>query len=134
MRVLICGGRTFSDSDLMRTTLEKLIAERGPITCLIHGAYRGADQLADYWAKKTGTPLERYPAEWHALGPAAGPIRNARMLKQGRPDLVVAFAGDKGTADMIEKAKRAGVPVMRVRPAPKKTHYAPGEYARMTRG
>lgn len=44
-------------------------------------------------------------------GKAAGPIRNQRMLDEGKPDLVVAFPGGRGTADMVRRAKAAGVPV-----------------------
>jgi predicted Rossmann-fold nucleotide-binding protein len=33
------------------------------------------------------------------------------MLSEGKPDLVIAFPGGRGTADMIRQAKEAGVPV-----------------------
>ena len=36
------------------------------------------------------------------------------MLDEGKPDLVVAFPGGRGTADMIRKAEGAGVPVVTV--------------------
>jgi ABC-type Fe3+-hydroxamate transport system substrate-binding protein len=32
----------------------------------------------------------------------------------GKPDLVVAFPGGRGTANMIEQAEQAGVPVRRI--------------------
>jgi hypothetical protein len=47
-------------------------------------------------------------------GRAARPIRNQRMLDEGKPDLVVAFPGGRGTTDMIRRAERAGVPVRQV--------------------
>ena len=53
----------------------------------------------------------------HAREPSprgAGPERNARMLAEGRPDLVVAFPGGTGTADMVRRAKAAGVRVVEV--------------------
>ena len=34
------------------------------------------------------------------------------MLREGRPDLVVAFPGGKGTAHMVGLARRAGVAVL----------------------
>jgi hypothetical protein len=40
-------------------------------------------------------------AEWERLGRKAGPIRNQRMLEEGKPDLVVAFPGGTGTAGMM---------------------------------
>jgi hypothetical protein len=36
------------------------------------------------------------------------------MLTEGRPHLVVAFAGGKGTANMIKQSKKAGVRVVEV--------------------
>jgi hypothetical protein len=35
------------------------------------------------------------------------------MIEQGLPDLVVAFPGGAGTADLVNRAKRRGVPVVR---------------------
>lgn len=57
-----------------------------------------------------GFPVERYPADWERYGKRAGPIRNRKMLDQG-PDLVVAFGGDKGTADCVREARRRGIAV-----------------------
>lgn len=112
MRVLVCGGRDYADWDSLRDTLDRLHVET-PIALVIHGAARGADSLADEWAKSRGVPRLPRPAKWKELGKPAGPIRNAEMLKD-RPDLVVAFLGGAGTADMVRKAEAAGVLVMRV--------------------
>ena len=48
------------------------------------------------------------PADWTKHGKAAGPIRNQKMLDEC-PDLVVAFPGGKGTADMVRRAMKAGI-------------------------
>jgi hypothetical protein len=54
-------------------------------------------------------------AEWNRHGNKAGPIRNATMLAMKPPvKLVVAFPGGSGTADMVAKAKAAGLEVMEV--------------------
>jgi hypothetical protein len=31
------------------------------------------------------------------------------MLEEGRPELVVAFPGERGTADMMSRARNAGI-------------------------
>ena len=36
------------------------------------------------------------------------------MLDEGKPDLVIAFPGGRGTADMVRKANRAGVKVVEI--------------------
>ena len=99
MRVLITGGRDFADRQLLFETLDRLHAARG-FTLVIHGAAKGADSLADEWAKERGIEVQARPADWKKHGRAAGPIRNQEMLKEN-PQLVVAFPGGKGTANMV---------------------------------
>jgi predicted Rossmann-fold nucleotide-binding protein len=55
-----------------------------------------------------------FPANWPKHGKGAGFIRNQQMLNEGKPDLMIAFPGGKGTADMIEKAIKAGIKVIEV--------------------
>lgn len=109
MRLLVCGGRDFADELNLFRTLDYLHRHR--IACVIHGAARGADSLAGKWAREQGVPCRSFPADWNRHGRAAGAIRNQQMLDEGRPDLVVAFPGGRGTADMVRRAKAAGIPV-----------------------
>lgn len=46
-------------------------------------------------------------ADWKKHGKAAGPIRNGIMLRDGKPDMVVAFPGGRGTANMVDQARLA---------------------------
>lgn len=111
MRVIVCGGRAFDDSEAAYRFLDMIHAVT-PITVVIHGAARGADTLADNWAYARRIVIEKYPAQWKLHGNRkAGPIRNALMLKQS-PVLVIAFPGGAGTRDMKRKADAAGVPVI----------------------
>lgn len=109
MKVIVCGGRDFRDRALLNLILNSM-----DITTVIHGAARGADQMAGSWAEAKGIPTVVMPAEWGKYGRSAGPVRNMEMLKCG-PDLVVAFPGGKGTAHMVNAAKKAGVPVREVK-------------------
>lgn len=118
MRVLVTGGRNYDDSHRVYAVLDKLHAEAG-IDRLIEGGARGADELARRWAQDVaGVPVETYEADWESQGSFAGPARNARMLAEGRPDLVIAFPGNRGTADMIRKARKAGVKVVEIAHGP----------------
>lgn len=110
MRVLVCGGRNFNDVSLLNRTLDAMHAA-ARITTVIHGTYRGADTLAGEWASEHNIRVDAYVPDWDQFGSAAGPKRNARMLSEGNPQLVIAFAGGRGTADMVKQAKLAGVPV-----------------------
>jgi len=112
MRILVCGGRDYDDSRAVWRALDR-IKSRGDLALIIHGDARGADRLADHYAETEGIPVLRFPADWERDGKAAGPMRNQRMLDEGRPDGVIAFPGGRGTADMIARAERAGVRVWR---------------------
>ena len=106
VRVLVCGGRQFEDRDTLNATLDKLHQERG-FTLLIAGGARGADSLAEAWAKAARVPRKIYTAYWDYPS-----RRNQRMLDERRPDLVVAFPGGRGTADMVGRARSAGIEVI----------------------
>jgi hypothetical protein len=81
---------------------------------IIHGGAAGADWCAGAVAELRDIPQSVFKADWKAHGRAAGPIRNQQMLDQGKPDLVLAFPGGRGTADMVRRAKAAGVEVREI--------------------
>lgn len=111
--VLACGGRDYHDR---RRVFKKLDAmhERQKITRLIAGDARGADSLALEWARSRRVRRTRFIAHWDKHGKPAGLFRNSRMLRKGKPNLVVAFPGGAGTRDMVHRARFAGVPVAEV--------------------
>lgn len=108
MRILVCGGRDTGDFEVPRF-IEYL--HRLKPTVIISGEARGFDSLAKNYAEVFGVDYEGYPADWGTFGKSAGYRRNVQMAKEGKPDLVVAFPGGKGTANMVEIAKAAGIPV-----------------------
>ena len=111
MRVLVTGGRTFERRKLLESVLDGIAREVGGELQIVTGGAKGADSMAERWAKARGMPCSVYPADWGQFGRRAGPIRNRQMLDEGKPDLVLAFPGGPGTSDMVRLAKKAGVPV-----------------------
>ena len=111
MKVLVCGGRDYKDWNFFK---EVMLAthRRRQITSIIHGNALGADTMAQIWAEREKIEVTKFQAEWRKYGKRAGPLRNARMLSDGKPDLVIAFPGGRGTSDMIKQAKAAGVEVI----------------------
>lgn len=129
--IIVCGGRFYGrvplDCDpgerqahstraakqafFMRETLDHLRQERD-VRKVISGGAPGADTIAHMWATRKGVASIVMRAEWKKFGKAAGPIRNKRMLDEGKPDLVIAFFGGDGTANMIQQARFAGIEVM----------------------
>ncbi len=131
--LLVCGGRDYADSGHVFGVLDRL----QPIA-VVHGAcgvdadqprwalLRGADRLADAWCARRQVPAIRVPARWSALGRRAGAVRNQQLLELYHPALLVAFPGHLGTADMVLRARAAGLPVWKpVAPSPS----APSRFA-----
>lgn len=116
MRVLVCGGRRYSDALTLGSWLGGIQRDHG-ITEIIQGGATGADFLARQYADFQNIPAREFKANWKRFGNAAGPIRNKQMLDEGKPDLVVAFPGGNGTADMVKQARAAGVKVLEVKTA-----------------
>jgi hypothetical protein len=112
LRVLVCGGRDWRHAELVESALDRLLAARGPFERLIHGGARGVDHIAGKWARKNGVLEWDFLPEWHRAGMSEGSARNQYMIATGAPDLVIAFPGGLGTADMVERAKAAGIEVI----------------------
>lgn len=112
MKILVCGGRDYTDEERVR----EVLSEFAPDTIVVHGSAKGADSLADKVARELGMPSRPYPADWDAYGLAAGPKRNQEMLDKEKPDLVIAFPGGTGTRDMVNRSKRQGFKVRKVTP------------------
>lgn len=112
LRVIVCGGRNYDDYAKVREALGFLHAFR-PIRHVYHGGASGADQFAGWWARENGVHVTAIPAEWDKHGRAAGPRRNAEILMIANPDVVVAFPGGRGTADMVTRAIEHGADVWR---------------------
>ena len=110
IRVLVTGGRDFTDQAEMDRVLDQIHRKRG-ISAIIAGGARGADTLAANWARRNNVALEEKPADWKKHGKSAGFKRNQEMLTKGKPNVVMAFPGGKGTAHMVETATKAGVKV-----------------------
>lgn len=143
MRLLVPGSRYWSNGAFMFDVLDKIHAET-PITCIIEGCAPGADWWAGHhipgwvkaspytdrlvrddsftggWALRRSIPSMHFPADWYPSMTSgeffrgAGPVRNKRMLVEGRPDRVVFFHEDlpnsRGTKNMVEQTIKAGIP------------------------
>lgn len=116
--VIVCGGRNYNDKRVMIRVLDALRVEAS-IEFVVTGGQRGADTIGLQWADYRGVPNAKEEVtkeEWAQRGKAAGPIRNRRMLHKYTPDLVIAFLGHDGTADMVKQARKANVMVATVSP------------------
>lgn len=104
-KVLVCGGRKFDDEKFLYDILDAMHAEF-KFTEIIHGGAFGADKLAGKWASERGIKETVYRPNYSKYPPHIAPFRRNTVMAQQKPNLVVAFPGGNGTADMVKKAQR----------------------------
>lgn len=111
MILLICGGRDAASLELYNALNAAILALPEWPDVVVHGDAEGGDMLAGMWAKAHGVPVVAMPALWDYHGKAAGGIRNQSMLEVMKPTHCIALPGGVGTADMVRRCQRAGIPV-----------------------
>lgn len=111
-RIIIAGSRTFTDKSLLYRVCDEQIAEiaksdENATVQIISGGARGADKLAEMYARDRQFSNIVLPAQWNKYGKRAGMLRNgdmARMAskKDGKGVLIAFWDGQsRGTKNMI---------------------------------
>ncbi|MCP4468825.1 MAG: DUF2493 domain-containing protein [Halieaceae bacterium] len=109
-KIVVAGGRTFADYELMKRKLDVLLAKRDNLM-IISGTAGGADRLGERYAEEREVEILRMPANWEAEGRSAGYKRNVRMAE--RADAVCVFwdGKSKGSKHMIDIARHHNLPL-----------------------
>lgn len=109
-RIIIAGGRDFEDYELMKRVCDELIKLPTGVE-IISGGARGADKLAERYAKERNIRNKVVKADWDRYGKSAGYKRNLEMASFA--DVLIAFWDGKsrGTMHMINIAKERGLGV-----------------------
>lgn len=115
MKLLVCGGRSYTDVPVVHAVLASHIKPNDTGSVVIQGGANGADLIAKEWAYANGIHCAQIDPLWVIHGKAAGPIRNGVMLTL-KPDIVVVFPGGNGTADMVKQARAHLLSVLIVKP------------------
>ncbi len=110
---LVCGGRNFSDEVMFDDAMGDLMRHFGHPSRIVHGAAPGADSMAGDLGERLSIDVVPCPADWKKHGRAAGPIRNKEMLAH-KPAKVIAFPGGRGTQNMKNQARFAGIDVIEI--------------------
>lgn len=125
IKLAIVGSREFSDYKLLEKSTDSYLEEirtlfskgsdpgkdegEGELEIIIvSGGARGADSLAEKYAKNKKYQTEIYPVtpqQWKDLGKIAGILRNTEIVNAS--DYMIAFPSktSKGTLDSIKKMK-----------------------------
>lgn len=108
MKVIIAGGREFSDYDKLCVSCDKILSNQTEIE-IVSGTARGADKLGEKYANERGYPIKQFPADWNLFGKSAGYKRNAQMADYADALIVFWDGKSKGTKHMIDLAKKVGL-------------------------
>ena len=110
--VAVAGGKEADDADAIWTTLDRVKARHADMI-LVHGGGPGAEKIAASWAERNSVHQIVCKPDWDRHGRAA-PFRRNDDLLNLLPKGLVAFPGSGITENLIDKARRIGIPVHRV--------------------
>lgn len=112
MKVIIAGGRNFTDYDLLyRKCNNILLHQDWSLLEIVSGTANGADALGERYAKVNDVPIKRFPADWDNNGKAAGVIRNKQMAEYAEGLIAFWDGKSRGTKHMIDTATKLGLKV-----------------------
>ena len=107
MKLAVIGSRDFENTVMLN---EILLKHKDELTLIISGGSKGADTMAESWAKDNGVETLIFLPDWSKYGRSAGVVRNHDIIKSC--DLCIAFwdGKSKGTASGIRLCKKYGKP------------------------
>lgn len=131
MRIVVTGGRDYTNfADVCEVLHFIRRGSNDEETVLINGLANGADSLCRLWAIQNNVEPMDFPAKWDDLDAegavirtrrdgskynmAAGFIRNQAMIDVGKPSILVAFPGGRGTLDMVNRCRKAMLPIFTI--------------------
>ena len=112
---IVIGSRSFTDYELMSAKLDHLLQNHSKVV-IISGGAKGADALAERYAKEHDMPVIVFPAKWEELGKMAGYIRNKEMhefaSKMPKRGCIAFWDGkSKGTQHSFKIARECNTPI-----------------------
>lgn len=111
-RIAFAGG-AFDDHRLIWRVLDQTRAKYPDMILLHGGAPTGAEKIAASWAENRNVAQVRFLPDWKAHRKAAPFKRNDQLLDT-MPKGVIACPGTGITDNLVDKAKKLGVPVKRI--------------------
>ncbi len=110
-KIVFSGGIDYEDHARVWATLDKVLAKYPDLVLVHGGAPKGAEKAASRWADARKVAQIAFKPDWTNDGKAAPFKRNDRMLEL-LPKGAVVFPGSGITANLADKAKKLGIPVL----------------------
>lgn len=112
-KVAVTGGSDFNDHNLIWAKLDQIRAKHPDMVLLHGGTPKGAELIASRWADHRKVPQIAFRPDWARHAKAAPFKRNDAMLET-LPIGVLVFPGSGIQHNLADKARRLGIPVMKV--------------------
>ncbi len=111
IKIGVVGSRSFNDYVRLSSVLDALDLSCADVV-VSGGCSKGADALAERYAKERGLDLKLFPADWKKYGNVAGIIRNRQLVKFC--DFVVLFwdGYSRGTGSTLRICLELKVPFL----------------------
>ena len=108
MKLAVIGSRNFTDKEVLFDYLQKFI-ENNNVELIISGGAKGADRMAEQFAKEHGIETQIFKLEYAKYGRGAPFILNEKII--ATCDTVIAFwdgesRGTKNALNTAEKLKK----------------------------
>ena len=107
MKIAIVGSRKFNDYELLKNVVKDYIVKYNCVNItIVSGGAKGADTLAEHFAKEFDFEMKIFHPDWEQLGRDACAARNTQIVEFA--DIVFAFwdGSSPGTKDSITKAEQ----------------------------
>lgn len=111
-KLAIVGSRDYNDYNQFKSNVDKSCKEWNiRPSSIISGGAKGADSLAERYAKEKGIKMTVYKAEWDMFGNAAGILRNIEIITAATHVIAFPSRKGKGTQNSIKLAKKRELPL-----------------------
>ena len=112
-RNAFAGGADFQDINKIWAVLDKIQVKYPDMILLHGGSPKGAELIAAKWAENRGITQVVFKPDWKAHNKAA-PFKKNDKLLETVPVGMIACPGNGITENLVDKARKIGIPVMRV--------------------
>lgn len=116
IKLLIAGSRGFNDYERLVEYVNTWISQHNYERIeILSGGARGADSLAEQYARERDIDFKLFPANWTLYGKSAGYRRNEQMAKYATHAILFWDGTSKGTKHMMDLCMKHNVDVVVVR-------------------
>ena len=111
-RVALTGGTDYQDHAVIWAALDRVRAKYPDMVLLHGGSPRGPEHIAALWCRERGVGQVIFRPDWTRHRNAA-PFKRNDALLEALPVGVLVFPGNGVSANLADKARGMGIPVMR---------------------